>query len=143
MKTVFPMIKRILSQSCICFTLLVLALFLIGSAFPGFGNAIEVGSILSIFGFSLLLSCANLILRIKKIPLILRVVLHFVACLIPFYVMFVVIISGRTEAGAILADFLLFLILYALIMGAYLFFRTAFERTMESKGKTYESIYKK
>ena len=143
MNTVFFKIKRIWSHTCISFTLLVLAFFLIGSSFPGFGNAIQVKSILSIFGFSLLLSCAHLILQIKRIPLPLRILLHFAACLLPFYVMFVVMIANRTGAGQILADFLLFTILYAVIMGGYLFFRASLERATKSKKEPYQSIYKK
>lgn len=143
MKAVFSTVKRILVHACICFTVLVLALFLIGSAFPSFGDAIEVKSILSIFGFSLLISCANLILHVKKLSPVLRVLLHYLACLPSFYVMFVLIITKRTEAGAILSDFLLFTILYALIMGAYLFFRTTLDRAMESNETPYKSIYKK
>ena len=143
MNMFFKTAKKILTQSCVCFTFLVLALFLIGSSFPGFGNAIQVGSILSILGFSLLLSCANLILHVKRISPILRVLLHYLACLPAFYVMFVLIIAKRTQAGAILADFLLFTILYALIMGGYLIFRASLDRVSETKGKTYQSVYKK
>lgn len=143
MYTAFTIIKKILTQACISFTVMVLSLFLVASAFPGFGNAVAIKSIFSIFGFSILVACANLILNVKKIAIVLRVLLHYLACLPPFYLMFVLIVAQRTDAGAILSDFLFFTILYVLIMGTYLIFRASLDRALESKGKTYQSIYKK
>ena len=143
MNTFIKILKRVSTQSCVCFTIVLLAIFLIGSSFPGFGNAIEVKRILSIFGFSVLLSCANLILHAKRFPLLFRILLHFVASALPYYVLFVIIIAGRTSTGAVMADLLLFAILYAVIMGVYLFFRASYERMMEIDKKPYESIYKK
>lgn len=121
MKQVFPYIKKLFIQSCVCFTLMTLFLFLIGSAVPAFGNAIAVSTILSLYLFSLLLSAANLLLLIPQIKIALRVLLHFIASIISFYSIFVVVGMKITAQREALTALLLFTIFYALLMGLYLF----------------------
>ena len=91
MKTFFNIARRVLLRTCIMYTVLSLALFLVGSAFPEFGNMIEVSGLLTILAFALLLSVAGLILGIERFPIALRVLLHYLSSLFTYLVIFVFI----------------------------------------------------
>lgn len=138
MKRVFPYIKKLFVQSCICFTLMTLFLFLVGSAVPAFGNAIAVSTILSLYLFSLLLAAANLLLQIPQLKIGIRVLLHFIASIVAFYSIFVVVGMKITTQRATLTVLLLFTIFYALFMGLYLFLYFSFSangRSTEQKAQ--------
>ena len=140
MASFWKITKNILLRACVSFTILTLILFLIGSAVPTFGNAIAVKTVLVLFAFSLLMACANLLLNIRRIAYPLRLLLHYLASLLTFYVLFVVILIQAKGISTILADLLLFTFLYTVIMGAFLLFQHAIEG--KAKNKDYEQIYK-
>ncbi len=121
MKAILPYIKKVLTSSCICFTLITLFLFLIGKAVPTVGDAIAVSSLLTIYLFSLLLALAGLLLGISAIQIGWRVLLHYLASLFAFYVVFIGIAMKLSAARSALIGLLLFTVLYAILMGVYLF----------------------
>ena len=134
--------KNVLLRTCVSFTLLTLFLFVIGSAIPTFGNAIAVTTVLVLFAFSFLLACANLLLNIKHIAYPLRLFLHYLASLLTFYVLFVVVLMQAKGISTVLTDLLLFTFLYAVVMGAFLLFKHALEGKAQGKKAGYEQIYK-
>ena len=135
-------IRSILIRCCVWFTVLTLCLFLIGSAFPEFGNAIAVKTVLVLFAFSFLIACANLILGIPKIPASLRFLLHYAASLLAFYVLFVRIAMQATEARTVLTALILFTIFYALFMGGGALFRHSIKQALKTDKNEYQKIYK-
>ncbi len=135
-------VKNILIRTCVSFTVLTLILFLIGSAVPTFGNAIAVKTVLVLFAFSFLMACANLLLGIKRIAYPFRLLLHYLASLLTFYVLFVIILMQAGDISAVLTDLLLFTFLYAVIMGAFLLFKHAITEKAQNKKTDYEQIYK-
>ena len=144
MKTILPYIKKTFVQSCICFTLLTLFLFLIGSSIPAFGNAIDVSNILTLYLFALLLALANLLLLLPKIEIAWRVLIHYLASLAAFYVAFILIAMKLTAARSILSGILVFTIFYVIFIGIYLCFYLSLtnEKGEKKKKSTYKSIYK-
>ena len=141
MKTVFYHFKKVFTHSCVCFTLITLFLFLIGSASPTFGSAIKVSSILSIYLFSLLLALANLLLILPKIQIGWRVMLHYLASLAAFYGVFILIAFKITATRSILVSILLFTILYTPFMGMYLFLFFSVIKKSKEQDKSYKNIY--
>ncbi len=135
-------IRLILTRCCVWFTILTLFLFLIGSAFPEFGNAIEVKTILVLFAFSFFVACANLILSTKKFPMGLRVLLHYLISLLTFYALFVTIAMQATEMRTILSALILFSIFYAFFMGGAVLFRHSLKQALKTDKKEYQKIYK-
>lgn len=135
-------IRSILTRCCVWFTILTLFLFLIGSAFPEFGNAIAVNTVLVLFAFSFLIACVNLILGISKVPMSLRILLHYLASLLAFYVLFVLIAMQATEARTVLTSLIMFTIFYALFMGGGALFRHAVMQALKTDKKDYQRIYK-
>lgn len=133
---------RMMTQACILFTCLVLFVFVIGSAIPGFGNAIELYNVLVIFLFSILFAAANLLLRVERLSLVLRVLAHFAATALGFYVVFILIAAKGTTPIATFVLLLFYTIIYAVLMGVYLFLFHTLSQKKEEKKRTYENIYK-
>ncbi len=121
MKAILPYIKKILTSSCICFTLITLFLYLIGKAVPTVGDAVAISSLFTIYLFSLLLALAGLLLGISTIQIGWRVLLHYLASLFAFYFVFIVIAMKLSAARSALIGLLLFTMLYVILMGVYLF----------------------
>ena len=121
MKHLLQPLRRICMHTCCTYTILSLFLFLIGSSFPQFGNMIEVSDLLTIFFFSLLLSCANLILRYERMHIFLRVLLHYLVSAATFFVIFLLIAKKASGTTAIFSDMILFTFLYAIVIGVYLY----------------------
>ena len=145
MKTFFGIARRVLLRTCILYTVLSLVLFLVGSAIPQFGNMIEVSGLLTIFAFALLLAVAGLILGVERFPISLRVALHYLASLATYLVIFVFIAQKASGATAIFSNLIFFTLIYALVMGIYLFAYYSLkkeETKKEKSGEGYRSIYK-
>ncbi|MBO5050674.1 MAG: hypothetical protein J6D31_00580 [Clostridia bacterium] len=128
MKAILPYIKKILTSSCICFTLITLFLYLIGKAVPTVGDAVAISSLFTIYLFSLLLALAGLLLGISTIQIGWRVLLHYLASLFAFYVVFIVIAMKLSAARSALIGLLLFTMLYAILMGVYLFLHHSYSK---------------
>lgn len=141
MKIFLSGLRRVWLHTCVAFTVLVLLLFLVGSTVPAFGNAIEVGSILTVFLFSFLLGCANLLLLLRRIPTVARVLLHYAACGITFYVVFVLIAAKANGPLSVLIYGIAYTVLYALIVGLYCLFRSIGNKAKKGEEDNYTGLY--
>lgn len=141
MKIFLSGLRRVWLHTCVAFTVLVLLLFLVGSAVPAFGNAIEVGSILTVFLFSFLLGCANLLLLLRRIPTVARVLLHYATCGVAFYVVFVLIAAKANGPLSVLIYGIAYTVLYALIVGLYCLFRSIGNKAKKGEEDNYTGLY--
>ncbi len=139
MKTFWTYTKKLLTHACVSYTILTLLLFLIGVAFPELGNALQMSSILAIFGFSILLGGANLFLSIERFPFPVRLACHYPASLLAFFVVFVLIGAKASGTPAILALLLLFTIVYVIVMGVYILASNAMKN---AKNESYTDQYR-
>ena len=135
-------IKRTITQCCVIFTAFMLLVFIIGSAVPDFGGAIDLKNVLVILFFSLIYAAANLLLHIEGIAVILRILLHYAATAVGFYVVFVLIAAKATAPSAVLVMLLFYTLLYAILMGAYQAFVRPLIARRAAKTQNYERIYK-
>lgn len=141
MKIFLSGLRRVGVHTCVAFTVLMLLLFLVGSSVPAFGNAIEVGSILTVFLFSFLIGCANLLLLLRRIPTAARVLLHYAACGITFYVVFVLIAAKANGPLSLLIYGIAYTVLYALMVGLYCLFRSIGNREKKGDEDNYTGLY--
>jgi hypothetical protein len=139
MKPFSVYLKNLLVQACVSYTVMTVLLFILGVAFPVFGDALELTSVLYIFGFSLLLGAANITLSIERLPTPLRLLFHYLATLLSFCVVFILIGARTTSVPAVLALVLLFTIVYVIAMGAYILIKNAIKN---AKAKDYRQIYR-
>ena len=139
MKPVMFYVKKLLVHACVSYTVLTMLLFLLGVAFPVFGDVIEITSVMSVFGFSLLLGGANFMLSIPRFPFPLRLVFHYLASLISFFVVFVLIGARMSAVPTVLALLLLFTIIYVIAMGTYILVSNAIKN---AKAGTYKNQYR-
>ena len=135
-------VKRALTQGCVIFTFFMLFVFIIGSAVPEFGGAIDLKNVLVILFFAMIYAAANLLVHIDRLAVILRILLHYGATAIGFYVVFVLIAAKATAPSAVFVMLLFYTLLYTVLMIVYqVLFRTIARRRSEKK-HDYERIYK-
>jgi hypothetical protein len=114
----------------------------VGSAVPDFGNAIDLKNILIILFFAFVFALSNLLLRLERLPVILRILLHYAATTLGFYFVFVMIAAKATAPSAIFVMLLFYTLLYTVLMGLYQVFFQTLLRPKATKGTEYERIYK-
>lgn len=141
-KNILSSIKRVLTQGCVIFTIFMLFVFVIGSAVPDFGGAIDLKNVLVILLFALVYAAANLLLHIERLAIILRILLHYAATLVGFYFVFVLIAAKATAPSAIFVMILFYTVLYAILMGVYQVLFHAIVHRKAEKEQSYERIYK-
>lgn len=135
-------VKKILTQTSVIFTLLILLVYVVGSAVPAFGNAIDLKNVLVILFFAFLFAAANRLLALERLPVMIRILLHFAATALGFYVVFVLIAAKATAPSAIFVMLGFYTLLYALLMGLYQLFFHAIRQKRAEKENGYTSIYK-
>ena len=133
--------KRVITQTCVIFTLLVLLVFVIGSAVPDFGNAIDLKNILVILFFAFLFAAANRLLALERMSVILRILLHYAATAIGFYIVFILIAAKASAPSAIFVMLAFYTLLYALLMGIYQVFFHTLKKKQTEKKNGYTKIY--
>lgn len=121
MNTFFAYIKRIVTQACVCFTLFVLCLCLLAVTLPDGKGVISVDRIPFLFLFSAFLALSNLLLALERLAIPLRILLHYLACGVTFYIVFIVIALHTSQMSTILALLLFYTLIYAVAIGIYLF----------------------
>ena len=121
----FIMKKIILSvirDGCVIFTVITLLFYSLGGIISGAEQEF-IPSLLFIwlfFLFSVLLSCANLILRSKKIKFLPKILLHFTASFAIYFVTVVLCGGYIKNGGQTLVALTLFCVLYAVFAIIYL-----------------------
>ena len=141
-KNVLSALRRVFTQCCVIFTFFMLFVFIIGSAVPDFGGAIDLKNVLVILLFAFVYAAANLLLRIERMAAILRILLHYAATLIGFYFVFILIAAKATAPSAVFVMILFYTGLYAILMGVYQVVFHALVHRKAEKEQDYKHIYK-
>lgn len=109
--------KKVIFDGCAIGTFICLAFCL----FIKVSNTLEkpamtVGQYLIIVLFGMLIACANLLFSIHSIPSLLVRLIHFLALLVSFYIIFILASSASfPSATQLVVGFVLFSFFYALI----------------------------
>jgi uncharacterized membrane protein YhaH (DUF805 family) len=132
--------KKLLNSACIIFTVST-ALYMLAMLIMHVGDddaSLEVGRVLLIFVFSLLLAIANTLLSIERIHSTLRYILHYVITTFGFWVCFC--IPNAMTASQTLVGIVIFSIVYAIIMTVVGIFARRLKKA-QAKEQKYEKQF--
>ena len=133
-----------LRDACVYFTVFqfaVTAIFQLTAADGGKGQFLMFYVELAIFAFSVALAFAAEILKIKKLSLFLRILLHFLCCVAALFLLFRIVAGDMFKVNSLLYITIGFAALYVIVAAvavAILHFRK--EKT--SDGSEYVSQFK-
>lgn len=133
-------IQKLLTDSCILFTLLVFILYSIGNIFLDSGNPMTLDKLPLLFLTCLLFCLCHRILYVKQLHMVARVLLHYVAVLAAMFVVFAVftdIISTSLQSLIMLS---IITLLYSVIALVYTFWNT---RSGKKAKEEYSPMFKK
>ena len=135
-------IYGIFQNACVIFTLCVLACsFISFAAGANAGNYLNISALLLLALLSLWLSLASLLLKPKKLNIILRVILNFIASVVGMYVILFGV-SGASEKEAFAFTFtVVFSVVYIIVATVVLFVKSKADKKKSEK-ENYESVYK-
>lgn len=111
----FKWVLTHLRDACIYFTVFqfaVTAIFQLTAENGGKGQFLLFTVELAVFAFSLLLAIAADIFKIKKISLFLRILLHFLSCLIAVFLLFSIVSGDMFKVNSLLFIMFGFAVLY-------------------------------
>ena len=153
-------IESLVMSAC-ALTVLILTIFYLFAMATGYSTPlIDFGTFALILTFGIIISVANLILRIESLKLAARILIHYLSLLVAFTVIFAVNGNlGGGNVGAITAAIIVFTFLYAVIFLICYFAikpiravdrtinskvagRQAAKQTEAKKAPKYESRYK-
>lgn len=132
--------KEVLLRTCAIFTAITFLMCLLGTLLSGGKLATTLPALLGFFAFSFLLAILGEILRLKKLHLGLRIVLHFVGTIASFYGIFVSIGSFSKKTSGVLVMLILFSLLYAIIAVTVLLIKRAKQGSKRDNAK-YEAQF--
>lgn len=135
---------KVIYPTSLYFTVVTLLLYICGTLLDH-DNTNMIPTLrteLIILGFSLVVSLANIILRIKKLHVSLKILLHYAATAAGFFVLFIVASGNNPKTGVAIVFMLAYTVVYALICGSVLAVRSAKKKSAIEKSD-YESIYDK
>ena len=132
-------IKSVLTTACVIYTILITALYAAGFFFSDNANFVpRFRMIVILLGFSLVISAAELLLKSKWNSMT-KIVLHFLACLAGFIVIF--LIGGGYKGSSFLIGIFIFVIAYLAVNGIR--FAVIFRKEKkENEKKSYENAFK-
>lgn len=136
MKTL-SLLKKIISQACVFYTVLITATFLLG-AFVDSSWLPKPSMVLALLVFSLILAAGNSFLFSDRLVFPLRLLIHYIATTIVFYIVFVLWGGYRDNGGSVITVLLVYTFAYgicALIVAGY--------RYLTAELRTDKSEYKK
>ena len=146
---IFKTIKDIFLNACAFGTFISLAFCLFIKATDTLSKpAMAISQYLIILLFGLFIACANLLFSIKSIPKALVYLIHYLALLVSFYVIFVLISKAKFPTlGQLLIGFALFSLIYALVFFlVWLFRRLVFNKnqspTEDKNTENYTPLYR-
>jgi len=131
--------KKTLTQACVIYTFLVTSVYLLGSAVDSH-MVPTLTMVLSLLAFSVALSCANSFLFSDMFLFPVRLLIHYLATAVVFYISFVIWGGYRDNGGSVLMILLFYTFAYALcavIVSVYRWL-TAEYRTSKTE---YSSIF--
>lgn len=146
---IFKAIKNIFLNGCAFGTLISLAFCMFIKATHSLSMpAMTISQYLIILLFGFFIACANLLFAIKSIPKALVYMIHYLALLISFYVIFVLISKAKfPTVGQLFIGFVLFSLIYALAFFLVWLIRrlvfNRFQRPTENKNtENYTPLYR-
>ena len=128
---------KILSVACIYFTVVTLLLYTCGSlaAEPGHQWIPTLQMMYMLLVFCILFESANQLVLRTKLPYALKLLLHYGACTMIFYVIFIVWGQTAVNAGSVLVILTAFTVILAFIR--------SLGRAKQNRESAYESQFKK
>lgn len=132
------LIKKALISTCVIFTVITAIYMLILQIITTteISAAVESSRVLLFFVFSLLLAIANTLLSILQIHTAIRYTIHYIICVIGFWICFC--IPNNMVTSKIFVGIVFFTIGYAIIMPLIALFKRRL-----TKSKTPAQIYEK
>ncbi|MBQ1846667.1 MAG: hypothetical protein II135_01555 [Clostridia bacterium] len=133
-----------LRDACIYFTVFqfaVTAIFHLTAENGGRGQFLIFGVELAVFAFSFALACAADILKIKKISLPLRILIHFLCCIAAVSLLFRIVAGDLFKVNSLLFIVLGFALIYIVIAAAALLILHVKNKKI-SDDSEYESMFK-
>lgn len=132
---------NMLKNSCVTFTVIVLALYSAGMAFsteeqkwiPTFTM------VWMVLVFSLMLNLAGLLMKIERLNLAVRVILHYITIAVVFYIVFLLWGGYGDKGSLIIGLMLIFTVVYAVAMAITLCIKKPW-RKREQKAADYKSM---
>lgn len=122
-------IETIFLRAC-GYCILILSLFYAFGAINEYGKPyIDFKTFLTILLFGLIVSLGGFILTLEKLKMPLRILIHYVALFVSFYVVFIV--SGNLGGGgssSIFSAVIIFTFLYVVIFAAVYFIRKGIKK---------------
>ncbi|MBO5682981.1 MAG: DUF3021 family protein [Clostridia bacterium] len=137
-----PLIKHILKNACICFTVFTAAYSAI-SAIVNVDDAVvsvEVSRVLLFFMASVLFAAANGIFKIEKLGGGSKVFIHYILTLAAFYTCMLLPLS--LDTSTLIVGIALFSVLYLIIFGVYSLIRSRYKANA-SQSEKYTAQFKK
>lgn len=144
MKEIAKALRRILSQTAIITSVLIFAILIFMNIIHELNisklsnPALTLSTALICLAASFLIALCNCIFRIRSISLFVRVILHFLACLVS--VILTLAIGSYELKSASLLLIVVFAVIYLLIVPPYLVISGALRRKSEEE-EDYDSIF--
>lgn len=133
-------IKKLLTDSCILFTVFVFILYIVGNVLVSKTITITLGTAALLFVCCIMLCLFHGILYVKKIHIALRIILHYLLVLAAAYLGFAII--GKIVSNSLETLVMLSLVTFIYSVLALILFIVSDKKKEEQKG-TYTSIFKK
>ena len=136
------LIKKAIISTCVIFTIITAIYMLILQIVntTELSAAVEASRVLMFFVFSLLLAIANTLLSISQIHTAIRYMLHYVICVVGFWICFCV--PNKMAASKIFVGIVFFTIGYAIIMPLIALFKRRLAKS-KAPAQTYEKQFSK
>lgn len=125
-------IKKILSQTCVIYTVILTSVYTLG-AFVNSSWVPTVHMVYSCLVFSLVLAALNLFLFSDKLVMPLRLLIHFTASSLIFYLMFIVWGGYQSNGGSVITALLVYVFAYILCAAIVAAYRYLTAETVNSK----------
>ncbi len=134
-------LKKILTDSCIIYTLLITLVYFLG-AFISATWIPTVKMVISLLFFSVILSLGNEFLKSNILVYPIRLFIHFIATSLIFYIVFIVWGGLLQNGGKFLITFFLYTLVYVIV--TVISRLISYIRSEKSTAnKTYDSLYSK
>ena len=108
----FQLIRRWLRGTCVWFTLVAMAMLIVGAITPTVAATVNVTSFLFFFPFAMLISLANQLLRLQSMPRWARFLLHYFLTVFGFVLFFWFPSNTSAHAATVLLLMVLVTVIY-------------------------------
>ncbi len=138
----FRSLYNIFQNACVIFSLSVLICIIISfSAGAGTSSQLNISALLVLALLSLWLSLSAILLKIKKLNIILRMILNFVASVLGFYVCLFNLSEAYEQKTFVFVFTVFFAIVYIVAACVVLIVRSVVNKKKSDK-EDYNSVYK-